>query len=130
MTLIKLLIVDDDPHLVDTLKRFLERNEFDVSTADSGSTGIEVARQLSPDVILLDLMMPGIDGWEVCTAIREFSQAPILIFSAVINPELVTRALDLGADDYLVKPAPPGVVASRLKRLARFARVHSSHKPS
>ena len=130
MVLTKLLIVDDDPHLVDTLKRFLERNEFDVSTADSGSTGIEVARQLSPDVILLDLMMPGIDGWEVCTAIREFSQAPILIFSAVINPELVTRALDLGADDYLVKPAPPGVVASRLKRLARFARVHSSHKPS
>ncbi len=130
MVLIKLLIVDDDPHLVDTLKRFLERNEFDVSTADSGSTGIEVARQLSPDVILLDLMMPGIDGWEVCTAIREFSQAPILIFSAVINPELVTRALDLGADDYLVKPAPPGVVASRLKRLARFARVDSTYNQS
>ena len=124
--LTKLLIIDDDTLLTGSLKRFLEHKEFEVFTTNSGSTGIELARQLNPNVILLDLMMPGIDGWQTCTAIREFSQAPILIFSAVINPELVTRALDLGADDYLVKPTPPGVVASRLKRLARSAKLNSS----
>ena len=66
--------------------------------------------------------MPGMDGWQVCRAIREFSQTPILIMSAVINPERVAKALDAGADDYLVKPSPTGVLASRLMRLARFAR--------
>ena len=121
----KLLIVDDDPTLTETLKRFLELKKFEVMVANSGSTGIELARQWSPDVISLDLMMPGVDGWQVCAAIREFSRAPILIYSAVINPEAVERALDEGANDYLVKPTPPGVVASRLQRLARYTRANS-----
>jgi DNA-binding response OmpR family regulator len=117
-----LLIIDDDPDLTKTLKRFLEIKKFRVRVANSGSAGIEAARQWNPDVISLDLMMPGIDGWQVCAAIRKFSQAPILIYSAVINPDLVERALDEGANDYLVKPTPPGVVASRLQRLARYSR--------
>ena len=121
----KLLLIDDDPVLTETLQRYLELKKFDVVAANSGSTGIEIARQWSPDVISLDLMMPGIDGWQVCAAIREFSRAPILIYSAVINPDLVERALDEGANDYLVKPTPPGVVASRLQRLARYSRADS-----
>jgi DNA-binding response OmpR family regulator len=121
----KLLIIDDDPTLTETLKRFLELKKFEVRVANAGLAGIELARQWSPDVISLDLMMPGIDGWQVCAAIREFSRAPILIYSAVINPELVERALDEGANDYLVKPTPPGVVASRLQRLARYSRANS-----
>ena len=125
----KLLIVDDDPTLTETLQRFLELKKFAVRVANSGSAGIELARRWSPDVISLDLMMPGIDGWQVCAAIREFSRAPILIYSAVINPELVERALDEGANDYLVKPTPPGVVASRLQRLARFSRANSVDEP-
>ena len=122
---IKLLIVDDDTSLIRTLKNYLELKQFEVVAVSSGSTGIEVARQVEPDVILLDLMMPGIDGWQVCAAVRAFSRAPILIYSAVINPELVTRALDEGANDYLVKPTPLGVLASRLQRLARYARANS-----
>ena len=118
----KLLIIDDDPNLTKTLKQFFELKKFEVRVANSGSVGIEAARQWNPDVISLDLMMPGIDGWQVCAAIRKFSQAPILIYSAVINPESVERALDEGANDYLVKPTPPGVVASRLQRLARYSR--------
>lgn len=121
----KVLIVDDDPTLTETFQRFLELKKFEVRVANSGTAGIELARQWSPDVISLDLMMPGVDGWQVCAAIREFSRAPILIYSAVINPELVERALDEGANDYLVKPTPSGVVASRLQRLARYSRANS-----
>jgi DNA-binding response OmpR family regulator len=123
--LTKLLIVDVDLTLTETLKRFLELKRFEVRVANTGSDAIEVARRWGPDVISLDLMMPGIDGWQVTAAIRAFSQAPILIYSAVINPDLVERALDEGANDYLVKPAPPGVVASRLQRLARYSRANS-----
>jgi DNA-binding response OmpR family regulator len=122
--IIKLLIIDDDPAFTEILERFLERRYFEVEVTNSGSAGIEAARQWSPDVISLDLMMPGVDGWQVCTAIRKFSQAPILIYSAVINPDMVERALDVGANDYLVKPTPPGVVASRLQRLARLSRAN------
>jgi len=67
-------------------------------------------------------MMPGMDGWQVCTEIRKFSTVPILIMSAVIDSTLVMRALDIGADDYLVKPIPVGVLVARLKRLVRQAR--------
>ena len=129
---LRVLIVDDEPEWLKLMGEILIDTKEDViieTAADGFEAGQKVAG-FRPHVVLLDLMMPGIDGWEVCTAIREFSQAPILIFSAVINPELVTRALDLGADDYLVKPAPPGVVASRLKRLARFARVDSTYNQS
>lgn len=122
---IKLLIIDDDRNLTDILKKYLEQKKFEVTAVNSSAAGIEAARQVKPEVILLDLMMPGIDGWQVCAAIRAFSRSPILIFSGVINPDMVTRALNEGADDYLVKPAPPGVVASRLQRLARYARANS-----
>ncbi len=118
----KLLIIDDDFLLSKTLKTILEPEAFEVFVANSGPAGIQAVRQWKPDVILLDLMMPELDGWQVCRAIREFSQTPILVLSAVINPTMVTRALDEGADDYLVKPAPTGVLVSRLNRLARYAR--------
>lgn len=121
----KLLIIDDDRNLTALLKEYLELKKFEVLVVNSGAAGIEAARQMNPEVILLDLMMPGIDGWQVCAAIRVFSQCPILIFSGVVNPEMITRALDVGADDYLVKPVPPGVVAARLQRLARLVRAHS-----
>ena len=124
---IKLLIIDDDRNLTDSLKKYLEVKQFEVTVVDSGAGGIEAARQLNPEVILLDLMMPGIDGWQVCAAIRAFSRCPILIFSGVINSEMVTKALDEGADDYLIKPAPPNVIASRLQRLARLARANPSN---
>lgn len=127
--LTKLLIIDDDPILTNTLKSYLELKKFEVVVANAGSAGVESARHFNPDVVLLDLMMPGIDGWQVCAAIRKFSQSPILIYSAVVNPEMVARALDEGADDYLVKPTPPGVVASRLQRLARYARTRSKDDP-
>jgi DNA-binding response OmpR family regulator len=119
--LIKLLIIEDDRDLASTLKTTLETENFEVFVVNSGREGVEATHQFEPDVILLELMMPEMDGWQVCRKIRTFSQTPILVFSPVINPELVDQALDDGADDYLVKPAPYAVLASRLKRLARLA---------
>jgi DNA-binding response OmpR family regulator len=125
--LIKVLVIDDDILVTNTLKDALNRDTFEVFIANSGSEGIELARQVEPEVIVLDLMMPGMSGWEVCRAIRTFSQVPILILSAVVDPEMVTQALDEGANDYMVKPVAFRVLASRLKRLTQQARIDRKH---
>jgi DNA-binding response OmpR family regulator len=123
----KVLVIDDDILVANTLKDALHRDTFEVFTANSGSDGIELARQVAPEVIVLDLMMPGMSGWEVCRAIRTFSQVPILILSAVVDPEMVTQALDEGANDYMVKPVAFSVLAARLKRLTQQARIDRKH---
>lgn len=115
----KLLIIDDDIRFTQMLQAALARDLFEISVVHSGTAGIETARQLEPDVIILDLMMPGTSGWEACQIIRTFSQVPILIVSAVIDPNGVMQALEAGADDYLLKPVPMGVLISHLKRLAQ-----------
>lgn len=117
----KLLIVDDDVLFTGMMQDTLPGDLFDVHIAHSGAEGIEATRQLQPDVIMLDLMMPGISGWEACRTIRTFSRIPILVVSAVVDPSGVTQALDAGADDYLLKPIPTGVLISHLKRLIQSA---------
>lgn len=117
----KVLIIDDDQTVTELLKQTMPQYGFEVDTANSGPAGIAAIRQQEPDVVLLDLMMPQMDGWQVCREIRSFSQVPILVASAIVDSQLVMRALDEGADDYLVKPLVPGVLISRLKRLVRQA---------
>jgi DNA-binding response OmpR family regulator len=128
--LTKVLVIDDDILVANTLKDALQRDTFEVFIANSGSEGIELVRQVEPEVIVLDLMMPGMSGWEVCRALRTFSQVPILVLSAVIDPEMVTQALDEGANDYMVKPVAFSVLASRLKRLTQQARIDRKHNPT
>ena len=89
--------------------------------------GIQLSRTLRPDVIILDLMMPEMDGWQVCNTIRKSSHVPILILSALDNPGMVARALDAGADDYLIKPVPSGVLIAHLNNLVRRARVEQPY---
>ena len=119
----KVLVIDDDPFLTKFLKDSLSRSSFEVFISNSGMEGIKIIHQIQPDVVVLDLMMPGMTGWEVCQAIRMFSQVPILILSAVIDHELVMQALDNGADDYIVKPVATNVLVSRLRRLTQQARI-------
>ncbi len=121
----KLLIIDDDILFTNMLQDTLPGDLFEVFVAHSGAAGIETTRQLQPDVIILDLMMPGISGWEACQVIRTFSQVPILIVSAVIDSNGVMQALDAGADDYLLKPVPLGVLISHLKKLIRPPAIHT-----
>lgn len=120
--LTRVLVIDDDIEMTDLLKIILEPNLFEVLPAHSGTQGVEMARQINPDVIILDLLMPDLDGWQVCKEVRKFSQVPILILSAISKPGMAARALDEGADDYLPKPTTSSVLIAHLKKLARRAR--------
>ena len=117
----KVLTIDDDPAMTELLTLVLKTHGLDAYMANSGEEGLQMIHKLSPDVVILDLMMPGMDGWQVCTQVRSFSTVPILILSALDSPGLVARALDGGADDYLVKPVPSGVLVAHLNTLVRRA---------
>lgn len=113
------LLIDDDPDLAVTLRTLLRGQDFDIEPVFTGKDGIDACRELDPDVVILDLLMPEMDGWDVCTRIRSFSDVPILIMSALGSPGSVARALDSGADDYLIKPVHASLLASRLRTLVR-----------
>ena len=115
----KILTIDDDSAMTELLTLVLKTHMLDAYMANTGEDGIRLTHELSPDVIILDLMMPGMDGWQVCAQIRSFSSVPILILSALDNPGMVARALDAGADDYLVKPVPSSVLIAHLNTLTR-----------
>lgn len=116
------LVIDDDDSMVEMLNLILEADTYEVTSTQVSSEGIEFARQLEPDVILINLLMPDMSGWEICKSIREFSQVPILVLSAITKPGMVAKALDEGADDYLLKPMTSNVLVAHVKRLARRSR--------
>ncbi len=117
----RVLVVDDEPRLLRSLRAILTGHGYDVVTASSGEVALaEVARRL-PDVILLDLMLPGIDGLEVCRRVRERSGAPIIVLSAQGEERTKVAALDLGADDYLTKPFGAAELLARLRVALRHA---------
>lgn len=126
----KILVIDDDEGMTELLKLLLTPESTEVITANSGPKGIELAQKLAPDVIILDLMMPEMNGWTVCKQIREFCDVPILILSAMDAPGMVAQALDVGADDYLVKPVSSSTLLARLNKLTRRARVSQESKPA
>jgi DNA-binding response OmpR family regulator len=116
---VEVLLIDDDPDLAMMLRTLLRGQDFQIRAVFTGEEGIEECKASPPDVIILDLLMPGMDGWDVCEKIREFSDVPILILSALGSPGSVARALDAGADDYLIKPVHASLLASRLRTLVR-----------
>jgi DNA-binding response OmpR family regulator len=116
---IEILLIDDDPDFSIMLRTLLRGRDFQVRSVYTGEDGIESCRENPPDVVVLDLLMPNIDGWEVCEQIRNFSDVPIIILSALGAPASVARALDAGADDYLIKPVHASLLASRLNALVR-----------
>ncbi len=122
----KVLVIDDDDATTEMFKLILEPKQFEVHVVNTGPEGVAAAQRLSPDVIVLDLLMPEMNGTEVCREIRAFSQAPILVLSAVSKPGMVAQALDEGADDYLLKPITSSVLIARLKRLVWRARAEQA----
>jgi DNA-binding response OmpR family regulator len=116
---VEVLLIDDDPDLSIMLRTLLKGQDFQLRAVFSGEEGVEACEASPPDVVILDLLMPGMDGWEVCERIRESSDVPILILSALGSPGSVARALDAGADDYLIKPVHASLLASRLRTLVR-----------
>ena len=115
----KLLIVEDDPNLLHTLRYNFEREGFQVSTAVDGVQALEVARRERPDVVVLDVMLPRLDGFDVCRALRRESTVPILMLTA--RDEEIDRVvgLELGADDYLTKPFSVRELLARVKAMLR-----------
>ncbi|MBZ0302083.1 MAG: response regulator transcription factor [Anaerolineae bacterium] len=99
-----ILLIDDERKLTEPLQLSFERVGYTVSVAHDGHTGLSMALIENPDVIVLDVMMPGLDGWQVCQAIRQHSTAPIIMLTALDDSMDRIKGLELGADDYLVKP--------------------------
>lgn len=119
MPKVKILVIDDDIGMTELLSMLLAPASSEIITANTGQEGIEYVKKYAPDIIILDLMMPEMNGWSVCKSIRAFSDVPILILSAMDAPGCVAQALDVGADDYLVKPVSSGTLIAHLNKLLR-----------
>ena len=120
---IKVLIIDDDVAMAELLAVLLKAQGLEVSSAINGPEGVKSIRETSPDLVVLDLMMTEVDGWEVCKRVRTFSNIPILVLSALDSPGMVAKTLDAGADDYLIKPVPSGVLVAHINKLIRRTNV-------
>lgn len=116
---IKILMIDDDPAMTELIGLLLRSHGLEVVTCNESERSLEMVKSENPDIILLDLMMPGQDGWDVCKSIRAHTNTPIAILSAIDDPIVISSALDAGADDYLVKPTPGGVLVAHINNLAR-----------
>ena len=117
----RVLVVEDDERLADLVRRYLERDGHHVLVAHDGRRGLELARGTRPDVVVLDLMLPGVDGWDVCRILRAESDVPIMMVTARATEDDTLLGLDLGADDYLAKPFSPRELVARVRVLLRRA---------
>jgi two-component system KDP operon response regulator KdpE len=114
-----ILVVDDDIRMLRMMKRMLELEDFEVLTADGGETALKTFDKDTPNLVLLDIMMPDMDGYEVCRRIREFSQVPIIFVTARGEDKEKVEGLNIGADDYVTKPFSAGELAARLRAVLR-----------
>ncbi|MDO8689601.1 MAG: response regulator transcription factor, partial [Dehalococcoidia bacterium] len=115
----KILLVDDDPVLLDTLRYRLSREGFEIVTAEDGVSGLDLARKERPDLLVLDLMLPELDGFDVCRIFRKESDTPILMLTARESETDKVVGLELGADDYLTKPFSLRELIARIRALLR-----------
>lgn len=115
----KVLVIDDDINICELLRMYLEKEGYEVRTAPDGAEGIDAIRKHEPDVVLLDVMMPKKDGWQVCREIREHYQTPIIMITAKGDTIDKVLGLELGADDYIVKPLDMKEVFARIKAVLR-----------
>lgn len=114
-----ILVVDDEPKIVRLARDYLEKNGFRVTTAADGHSALTAARREKPDLIILDLMLPIMDGREVCKAIRRESDVPIIMLTALAEEVDQVTGLEIGADDYITKPFSPRALVARVRALLR-----------
>jgi DNA-binding response OmpR family regulator len=117
----KILVIEDEANIAQVLRLYLEQAGYTVLTASDGVAGLELHAREHPDLVILDLMLPALDGMEVCRRIRAWANTPILMLTARQGEEDRIAGLELGADDYLVKPFSPREVVSRVKAILRRA---------
>lgn len=124
----KILIIEDEESIADLEKDYLELSGFEVEIENDGTTGLQRALEENFDLIILDLMLPGVDGFEICKKVRENKNIPILMVSAKKDEIDKIRGLGLGADDYMTKPFSPSELVARVKaHLARYERLIGSN---
>ena len=127
----KILIVEDEDAIADIEKDYLELNGFEVTVCSDGTTGMAEALENDYDIYILDVMLPGVDGFEICKTIREKKDTPIIMVSAKKEDIDKIRGLGVGADDYMTKPFSPSELVARVKaHLARYERLVSSGRPN
>ena len=122
----KILVIDDSPDLLRIVQLCLEREKYQVFTAASGKEGLQRTYSVQPDLVILDVMMPGMDGWEVLTRLREMSDVPIMMLTAKGREVDVVRGLSLGADDYVTKPFGNAELIARVQALLRRSKTSTS----
>ncbi|MDD2417916.1 MAG: response regulator transcription factor [Oscillospiraceae bacterium] len=119
MSIGKIMVVDDDSNICELLRLYLEKEDFEVCIASNGSQALEMFEREKPELILLDIMMPVLDGWQVCREIRKKSSCPIIMLTAKGEVFDKVLGLELGADDYVVKPFEAKEVIARVKAVLR-----------
>lgn len=129
---LKLLLVEDDSRLAASIQEYLQQNEFRVDIESRGDTAVETILKAEHDLVILDLMLPGIDGLEVCRQVRQTYHKPILMLTARDDSIEQIVGLEIGADDYVTKPVEPRILLARIRALLRHARraVSSTNHPS
>lgn len=115
----KILVIEDDPPIASLIQLQLENRGFQVQLAYDGAEGLRHAYAWQPDLVVLDIMMPDMDGWTVCERLRELSDVPIIFVTAVGKETDIVRGLEMGADDYLVKPFSPRELVARIEAVLR-----------
>jgi DNA-binding response OmpR family regulator len=115
----KVLVVDDDVNICELVRLYLEKDGYEVQTVYNGKSGIEAFGEFTPSIVVLDIMLPGIDGWQVCRELRKISNIPIIMLTAKGETFDKVLGLELGADDYMVKPFEPKELVARVKAVLR-----------
>lgn len=124
-----ILIVDDEPQMRKMLRIYLDASNFNVEECDSGKQAIRISASIKPNLIILDLGLPDIDGKEVISTIRQWSQVPIIVLTASAGDHEVVAALSLGADDYIVKPFNADILLARINANLRKAAITEAGEP-
>ncbi len=123
----KILIVDDDPTICDVLKIYFENEGYEIKIAGDGAEGVNFFKMYEPDLVLLDIMLPKKDGWQVCREIREVSSRPVIMITAKGEVFDKVLGLELGADDFVVKPFDMKELSARVKAVLRRSKSSTSH---
>ena len=129
MTNGKIMVVDDDSNICELLRLYLEKENFEVCIVNNGAKALEIFDREKPDLMLLDIMMPQLDGWQVCREIRKKSTCPIIMLTAKGEVFDKVLGLELGADDYVVKPFEAKEVIARVKAVLRRSNGSADQKP-
>lgn len=124
----RILVVDDDLHIAELIKLYLQKEDFEVAVAYDGGQGVELFKTFEPKIVLLDIMLPVMDGWQVCKEIRKIDNTPIIMLTAKGETIDKVLGLELGADDYIVKPFEPKELIARVKAILRRANVSEDSK--